>query len=208
MTEDSRATDQKRTVREGYDRLAEEYDAQRSDDPDFLDDFRERVPEGGRILDAGCGAGRPVAETLAEDYDLVGLDISREQVRLASERVPDESFVQGDMAALPLADESVDAVAAYHSVIHVPSTEHPAVAREFARVLQPNGVLLMTVGAGEWVGTNDDWLDTGVEMRWSVPGPEDGASMLADAGFEVLWRRVVDDEMGEKTGFVLARKRG
>jgi hypothetical protein len=30
--------------------------------------------------------------------------------------------------------------------------------------------------------------------------------MLADAGFEVRWRRAVDDEMGEKTGFVLTRK--
>jgi ubiquinone/menaquinone biosynthesis C-methylase UbiE len=206
MTEDSRATDQKRTVREGYDRLAEEYDAQRSDDPDFLDDFRERVPEGGRILDAGCGAGRPVAEILAEDYDLVGLDISREQVRLASERVPDGAFLQGDMTHLPLADESVDGIGAYHSVIHVPTDEHPAVAGEFARVLRPGGHLLLTVGANEWEGANDDWLDTGVEMRWSIPDPEDSASMLEDAGVEVWWRRVVDDQMGDETGFVLASK--
>ena len=43
-------------------------------------------------------------------------------------------------------------------------------------------------------------------MQWSVPGPEDGVSMLEDAGFEVCWQRIVDDEMGEKTGFVLARR--
>lgn len=206
MTENSRTTDQKRAVREGYDRLAEAYDRQRGNDPDFLDELRERVPADGRVLDAGCGAGRPVAETLAADFDLVGVDLSREQVRTARERAPDAPFLQGDMTRLPLADESVDGVAAYHSVIHVPADEHSAVAREFARVLRPGGPLLMTVGAGEWEGTNDDWLDTGVEMRWSVPGPEDGASMLEDAGFEVRWRRIVDDEMGEETGFVLARK--
>jgi hypothetical protein len=55
-------------------------------------------------------------------------------------------------------------------------------------------------------GTNDDWLDTQIEMQWSVPGPEDGASMLADAGFEVRWRRAVDDEMSQKTGFVPGQK--
>jgi ubiquinone/menaquinone biosynthesis C-methylase UbiE len=207
MAEDSRATDQKRAVRDGYDQLAAEYDDQRSDDPDLLDELRERVSAGGRVLDAGCGAGRPVAETLVADYDLVGVDLSCEQVRMASERVPGEPFLQGDVTALPLADESVDAVAAYHSVIHVPGEEHPAVAREFARVLRPGGHLLMTIGASEWEGTNDDWLDTGVEMQWSIPAPEDSVSMLEDAGFEVCWRRVVDDAMGEKTGFVLARRR-
>lgn len=206
MTDHPDPADQKRTVREGYDRLAEAYDRQRSDDPDFLDELRERVPAGGRILDAGCGAGRPVAETLAADFDLVGLDISREQVRLASERVPGEPFLQGDMTALPLADEAFDAVAAYHSVIHVPADQHPAVAREFARVLRPAGHLLLTVGASEWEGTNDDWLDSGVEMRWSIPAPEESVSMLEDVGFEVLWRRVVDDALGGETGFVLARR--
>ena len=40
--------------------------------------------------------------------------------------------------------------------------------------------------------------------------PFDGSShdeaMLEAEGLEVLWRRVVDDELGDKTGFVLARK--
>ncbi|WP_137284738.1 class I SAM-dependent methyltransferase [Halorussus salinisoli] len=199
-------TDQKRAVRDGYDQLASEYDARRSDDPDFLDEFRARLPAGGRVLDAGCGAGRPVAETVAREYDLVGLDLSREQVGMARERVPDGRFVQGDMTGLPYADESFDGIVAYHSVIHVPTEDHPTTVREFSRVLRPGGHLLMTIGASEWEGRNDDWLDTGVEMRWSVPGPEESESMLEDAEFEVVWRRVVDDELGGETCFVLARK--
>jgi SAM-dependent methyltransferase len=219
-------SDHKRAVRDGYDEMGSVYDDRRSDDPDFLDDLRERVPAGGRILDAGCGSGRPVAVTLAADYDLVGIDLSREQVGLARERVPapDEReggttapdgrsadtggrFVQGDVTRLPFADESFDAVAAYHSVIHVPADEHPATAREFARVLRPDGHLLLTVGAGDWEGSNDDWLDTGVEMRWSVPGPDRTESLLEDSGFEVVWRRVTDDLLGGEAVFVLARKR-
>lgn len=199
-------SDQRRAVRDGYDRLAEEYDAQRSDDPDCLDELRDRLPDGGRVLDAGCGAGRPVAETLAEGHDLVGLDFSREQVRMASGRVPSGGFVQGDMTALPLADESVDGVAAYYSVIHVPTDEHPDVAREFRRVLRPGGHLLLTVGSTAWEGSNDDWLDTGVEMRWSILGPDESESVLESAGFEVVWRRIVDDELGDTACFVLARK--
>lgn len=199
-------TDQRRAVRDGYDRLAEEYDAARSADPDFLDELRDRLPADGRVLDAGCGAGRPVAETLAADHHLVGLDFSREQIRMARGRVPAGRFVQGDMTHLPLAAESFDGVAAYHSVIHVPVEEHPDVVREFFRVLRSGGHLLLTVGANEWEGTNDDWLGTGVEMRWTIPAPEESERLLESAGFEVVWRRIVDDELGGNTGFVLARK--
>ncbi|WP_115864032.1 class I SAM-dependent methyltransferase [Halorussus litoreus] len=203
-------TDQKRAVQDGYDELADEYDSRRSDDPAFLDEFRERLPADARVLDAGCGAGRPVAASLTadSDLDLVGLDISREQVRLAREHAPRGRFAQADLAHLPLADDAVDGVAAYHSVIHVPSDEHPDAAREFARVLRPGGHLLMTVGSARWEGANDDWLDTGVEMQWSVPGPGESASLLDAAGFEVIWRRVVDDSFGGEACFVLARKSG
>lgn len=213
-------SDQKRAVRDGYDRLGGEYDARRNHDPenvDFLDELRERLPAGGKVLDAGCGAGRPVAETLAAEFDLVGIDLSREQVRTARKRVPapdDRSadsggrFAQADMTALPFAPESFDGIAAYHSVIHVPTDEHPTVSREFARVLRPGGHLLMTIGASAWEGTNENWLDTGVEMRWSIPGPEETESLLEEAGFEVVWRRTTEDLPGDETWcFVLARKR-
>ena len=110
------------------------------------------------------------------------------------------------MTALPFADDAFDGIAAYHSVIHVPTDEHPTVLGEFARVLRPVGHLLLTTGGGAWEGTNDDRLDTGVEMRWSIPSPEDSVSMLEDAGFEVRWQRVTDDTLGGDTGFALARK--
>lgn len=199
-------SDQRRAVRDGYDKLAAEYDAQRSDDPDFLDEFCERLPANARILDAGCGSGRPVAAALAGDYDLVGIDFSREQIRLARENAPAGRFSLQDVTTLAFADRTFDAICAYHSVIHVPISEQSAVAHEFYRVLRPGGHLLVTIGGVAWEGSEDDWLDTGVEMHWSIPAPEESESILEAAGFEVIWRRVVDDSLGDETCFVLARK--
>lgn len=53
-------------VRDGYERIAETYAAQRDQfkSARFLERFIEVVPAGGTILDIGCGAGKPVDEFL------------------------------------------------------------------------------------------------------------------------------------------------
>lgn len=197
-------SDQRRRVREGYDGLAAEYAATRDDkDESVLAELDGRLPPDARVLDAGCGDGRVVARGV--DAELVGLDFSREQLRLAREHVSNP-LVQGDMTSLPFSDGSFDAVAALYSVIHVPIGEHSAVYEEFARVLREGGWLLVTVGDDAWVGANDDWLDSGVRMEWSFPTIEESVEALSQAGFEEADRWTVDDSLGGEFPFVLARR--
>jgi SAM-dependent methyltransferase len=85
----------KETVRRGYDTVAPAYAAQRTADgreAEILDAFLDHVPDGGRVLDAGCGQGVPVLRRLAgraEEANTgtgagaaapVGVDLSREQL--------------------------------------------------------------------------------------------------------------------------------
>jgi SAM-dependent methyltransferase len=185
-------------VRDGYDDLAAEYDAVRddSDPPTVLVDALAAVPEGARLLDVGCGGGRGVLGAFAARFDAVGLDVSREQLRLAGERAPTARFVQGDMTALPLRDDSVDALTALHSVIHVPSDQHVDVYREFRRVLRDGGEAVVSAGTAAFEAENEDWLDSGTAMRWSIPDPETTEAALADAGFEVVEYEVVSGVTG------------
>ncbi|ELZ89255.1 class I SAM-dependent methyltransferase [Haloferax sulfurifontis] len=202
-------TDQRRAVRDAYDSLADDYLDQRSDDaPAVLDELADALDSGARVLDAGCGQGTPVTDALAADFDVVGVDFSREQLHLARQDVPAARFAQGDMTALPVRSDSFDAVCAFYSVIHVPIAEHERVFAEFARVLRPGGTLLSTVGGEAWSGANPDWLDSGVEMRWSFPDIEETYETLDAAGFAVEAEFVVDDELGSQYPFVLARYEG
>jgi predicted SAM-dependent methyltransferase len=107
------------------------------------------------------------------------------------------------MTRLPVRTGAVDAVTALHSTIHLPIDDHPAAYREFARVLRPGGWLLVTVSETAWTGRNDDWLDAGVEMRWSYPDEADSRAALADAGFEVVDRRLDDGSLADETWPVL-----
>ena len=54
-------------------------------------------PEPGRILDVGCGNGHTLAAmaTVFPQAELYGLDLSKEALRLAAEKVPAGVFAQG-----------------------------------------------------------------------------------------------------------------
>lgn len=195
--------DDRRAVRDGYDELADAYDAERSLDSReraILDEFHAELPGEARVLDAGCGAGVPGGAAAGDGRTVVGLDVSRRQLALAADRRPDWTLAQGDMTALPFAADSFDALCALYSVVHVPRERHAETFAEFARVLRSGALALLTVGAGEWTGRNQDWLGTGVEMRWSVPGPERASRLLSEAGFAVEERHGVRDALGDDSG--------
>jgi SAM-dependent methyltransferase len=190
-------------IRRAWDAIAETY-ARRRDptgsDAALLDDLLDTLPSEPTVLDAGCGDG---ARTLANlPAGSVGLDVSRRGLELARETVPAARLVQGDMAALPLADDSVDAVTAYHAVFHVPRESQPDVYREFERVLRPGGRLLMTLPGGRFETVREGWM--GGRMFFSAPGRDRTLAQLREAGFADLRTETATDPLGSSTEFVFA----
>jgi ubiquinone/menaquinone biosynthesis C-methylase UbiE len=192
---------EKDTVRDGYDALAERYAAERSfDDREvaIVDRFLRSLSPPARLLDAGCGQGGPALARLPEGVSAVGVDLSRSQLERARKRVPRAALARGDMTTLPVSTDSVDAVTAFHSLIHVPEDEHQQVLDEFVRVLRPGGRLLLTEGTNPWRGTNPGWLDSDTEMAWTIAGPEATREQLRSAGFRVVGEETAADDMAEE----------
>lgn len=185
------------TVRRAYDELGAAYAAERSGgDGDAageeataelarLDRFLDGLPDDARLLDAGCGPGTPILRHASTATSTVGLDASREQLRLAAGNAPGAALVQGDLKRLPLCAGTVDAVVCSHALIHVPLADHRTVLDEFARILRLGGRLLVTEGPDEWRGSNPDWLGTGVEMSWAIAGADATRDGLRAAGFRI-----------------------
>jgi len=102
---------------------------------------------GERVLDAGCGPGFYVAETLERvgaQGSVVGVDASPPMLALAAKRCEGHdnvSFHEGDVTALPVADADFDRALSVQVLEYV--TDIPAALRELHRVLRPGGRVLI-----------------------------------------------------------------
>lgn len=181
----------KQLVQQSYDCCAADYSAARRRDPSpELALLTDRLHDGARVLDIGCGAGVPVAQSLAKRFVVTGVDLSSEQIRLARANVPDATLLQGDIMAMDFAPASFDAVVAFYSIFHLPREEHPALFDRIATWLAPGGYLLCTVSQESEAGYQDDDF-FGVTMYWSNYGLADYQRMLSERGFRLLDTQIV-----------------
>jgi ubiquinone/menaquinone biosynthesis C-methylase UbiE len=71
----------------------------------LMDIIREHLQSGGdRLLDVACGTGKHL-EFLKEAYEVEGLDLSLELLKIAQERAPEVLYHQADMMDFDLGKE-------------------------------------------------------------------------------------------------------
>lgn len=106
---------------------------------------RHGLPEGGRVLDVGCGTGEicarlaarfPSASIVGVDLEQAHLERARARARPFGARV---SFERGDALALAAPAEAFDLVVSRHVLQAVPDA--PRAVKELARVVKRGGRL-------------------------------------------------------------------
>jgi SAM-dependent methyltransferase len=203
----------KTVVERGYDALGADYLRWVSAfvDPGrdrMLDEFMTRLASGAPVLDLGCGPGLPSTWSLADRFEVTGVDFSEAQLDAARRNVPNASFVQADVMDVDFPPESFDGVTAFYSIIHLPRDVHGQLFERVSRWLVPGGLFLATLGASDdpdWIG---EWL--GQPMFFSNHAADVNRRLLRAANFDLL----MDDVMvtAEPEGpasflWVLAKRR-
>ena len=205
--------DYKALVRHAYDACAATYDASRRAEPGIeMRALLDRLQDGDAVLDVGCGAGVPIAKSLAARYRVTGVDISPEMIRRAQQNVPTGDFMCVDVMSATFPPSSFDAVVAFYSVFHLPREEQPELFRRIHQWLKPGGYLLCTLSHYNEEGyTEDDFF--GETMYWSNYSLREYGEILNGVGFTLLETNSTGSgydeasrEASENHPLVLARK--
>jgi 2-polyprenyl-3-methyl-5-hydroxy-6-metoxy-1,4-benzoquinol methylase len=111
--------------------------------------LQKYLPNGGTILDAGCGAGLLSDRLAMLGFTVHGADISQSMIDMCVEHFNKNFpgghphlFSVGDLSQLKLENNSFDAVAALGFLEYI--EDEASALRIFYSLLKPNGVLIIT----------------------------------------------------------------
>ncbi len=148
--------------------------------------FCALLPDGGVVLDVGCGEGRHLQVFADRGYRPIGIDPSPDMRAAAVARgftVMDGSFETLYDITPPLADGAWAAA----SLLHVPRAEVPAALHNLTHFLRPGGPLFVTVRVGS-TATWDSWDDRSGERSRLIQlfEVDDLLDTLLRCGFPVV----------------------
>lgn len=130
--------------------------------------FLAGIPEGGRILDLGCGYGR-LSSFIREDrpdIEVIGQDFASEYCLLFRRNVG--PCIQADATQLPFANGSFDAVLAVTCLMYVEHERVPNLLRNLHGLLRDGGSAL--------------FLDPGLELQTLISRVRKSASASPTGG--------------------------
>jgi SAM-dependent methyltransferase len=168
----------------------------------------ERLVEldGKDVLDVGCGGGALVRALVDRGARAVGLEISEQQLGPARTQGAGE-FIVGRAEALPLAENSLDAVLFIRSLHHVPEPAMLPALADARRVLRPGGLVYVAepLAEGDYFElvsiVDDETAVRAAAQRALADGADAGLRRVqtleyevgtVSTGIETLRKRIID----------------
>ena len=154
-----------RTI-EYYNRNAQAFadDTLNADVTHLQDRFLSYLPEGARILDLGCGAGRDTRYFLSRGYDVEAVD--------GSEELCMNAYANAGIEVRHLYFEELDYISDFDgiwacaSLLHVSSSELPDILSRCFKALKDDGVFYLSFKMGSFEGErNGRFLNDMTEER-------------------------------------------
>jgi len=125
--------------KKAWDNLAERYDERSGALKDFSDvfiSFMGKLPENGRVLDLGCGTGLPYSRHLVGNgFEVLGVDLSEEMVKVATRNVPGAKFVQRSMSEIGYSEEFDGVISSFSMLLLSPDLFKDTASRIYSALV-------------------------------------------------------------------------
>lgn len=119
--------------------------------------FVDHIPDGGHVLDWGCGCGRDSKSLIEAGYVVEATDASQAMCDAASKLTG--LVVQNERFDDLLTKNAFDGIWANASLLHVPMEELPHILEIAVRALKPGGILYASFKLGDFEGfRNERWF--------------------------------------------------
>ena len=175
----------------------------------FLKKFLSYLPERPDVLDLGCGPGIPLDTYLvAKGCNVTGIDISQKHIKMAKINVPTAKFINKDFSKIKLS-KTFDGIISFYAIFHIPRVEHKNLFLKMNKLLNKDGVILVTLGAkGGGYIEEDEWM-VGAKMAWDSYDHKTYKNMIIQSGFKILKTAFQGYEGADEYHYwVLAKKKG
>jgi 2-polyprenyl-3-methyl-5-hydroxy-6-metoxy-1,4-benzoquinol methylase len=189
-----------RQIIEHYEKHATAWDSDRQNsawnDQVWHDRFIDNLSAGARVLDLGCGSGRPVARHMHErGLHVTGVDSSPTMISLCHSRLPDHEWIVADMRRLSLG-RRFDGILAWDSFFHLDHDDQRRMFAVFAEHASNRAVLMFNTGPehGEAVGNY-----RGDPLYHASLAYAEYAALVSRIGFEVIDHATNDWRAGGRT---------
>lgn len=182
---------------EVYETIADDYAQRHNSSRAWMDEaltaFEHAMPAPATILEIGSGTGHDAELLTKRGYRVIAMDRTAAFLQIAKQRHP--TLLQGDARSLPVADQSVDAVWAQASLLHVSRLEITPALLDIRRVLRPNGVLYVSLKMGDGERTNASRAPDDQRL-FAFYQPDEVTRLLHGAGFEIVHQSIGADHRG------------
>lgn len=155
------------------------------------------LPEGGRLLELGCGSGRDAAFLLEQGYEVTALDGSGAMLSEAAGHHPelaDRLLHHRLPEALPFEEETFDIVLSMAVLMHLEREELPEVFSDIRRVTRAGGIVAYSANT-ERPGLDEEDND-GKGRRFTCLSAATWEGLHRHSGLETLAGWESDDLTG------------
>lgn len=203
----------KENVVDIYNQIAKKYSKTFSKPSSYMEDFLKLLPEGGKILDVGCGIGADSGFAVSKGFVVKGVDLSKGMLGIAKSEYPKVDFCLDDMRKMKFPDSYFDGIIASYSLIHIKKIELPKIINKFSKLLKNEGLLYIALQSGKprEIFINEPF-DHNKKLFLNVISYQEMNKLLKDNDFDIVkkFKRKPIKEEGEINFmklFIIAQKK-
>jgi SAM-dependent methyltransferase len=168
----------------------------------WLDRLIALIPEGGALLDLGCGSGAPIGRhLLTQRLRVTGIDAAPSLIAHCRKRLPAGTWLVDDLRSLALG-RRFQGLIAWDSLFHLGLRDQRRLFGRLADHADPGAPLLFTTGPKRGVALG---AYRGAPLYHASLAPAEYRALLQAQGFELLDHVVADPACGEHTIWLAQR---